>query len=90
MTLDDTVGQGQKSEFVQISPQRIHLKLRRGEKTKISFKVAHAKKYPVDLYYLMDLSNSMQDDRETVVSRLNLMKGVNCIDFMDFAYTYHS
>ena len=69
LTLDDTVAPGGESEFVQISPQRIRLKLRLGEKTKIKFKVANAKKYPVDLYYLMDLSNSMSDDRETVVSR---------------------
>lgn len=68
LTLEDTVGQGRGSEFVQISPQRIRLKLRLGEKTKVSFKVANAKKYPVDLYYLMDLSNSMSDDRDTVVS----------------------
>ena len=69
LTIDDVAEEGEETKFVQISPQRIHLKLRLGEKRRISFKVAHAKKYPVDLYYLMDLSNSMSDDRDTVVSR---------------------
>lgn len=64
LTLDDIAGTG---EFVQISPQRVRLKLRLGEKEKIRFQVAQAKKYPVDIYYLMDLSNSMSDDRDTIV-----------------------
>ena len=29
------------------------------------FSVAMAEQYPVDLYYLLDLSNSMSDDRMT-------------------------
>ena len=29
--------------------------------------ISKALNYPVDLYYLMDLSNSMSDDRENVV-----------------------
>ena len=44
------------------------MRLRVGETTKIRFEVANAKTYPVDLYYLMDLSNSMSDDRDTIVS----------------------
>ena len=44
------------------------MRLRIGETTKIRFEVANAKTYPVDLYYLMDLSNSMSDDRDTIVS----------------------
>ena len=34
---------------------------------KIVFPLFKALNYPVDLYYLMDLSNSMSDDRENVV-----------------------
>jgi integrin beta 1 len=30
----------------------------------MSVKYAQAKDYPVDLYYLMDLSKSMEDDKE--------------------------
>ena len=54
-------------EFVQISPQKIKLKLRPGIEFGFSFEVAQSKDYPVDLYYLMDLSNSMSDDKETIV-----------------------
>ncbi len=33
-----------------------------GQPAKFEIKVKPAKDYPVDLYYLMDLSNSMSDD----------------------------
>ncbi len=56
--------------FHQISPQRIRVKLRPGLESRISFRIAQAKHYPVDLYYLMDLSNSMSDDRKNIVSNL--------------------
>ena len=61
---------GQAGKFVQISPQRVRLKLRKNVQKRVRFKVAHAKQYPVDLYYLMDLSNSMVDDRDNIVSIL--------------------
>ena len=70
---DGNVGPEDTTEFIQISPQKIKLKLRVGQTSKIRFKVANAKKYPVDLYYLMDLSNSMSDDRDTIVSTLNFL-----------------
>ena len=54
-------------EFIQISPQYIKLKLRVGQEEEIKFSVAQAMEYPVDLYYLMDLSNSMSDDRDNIV-----------------------
>ena len=66
LTLQETVEAGE--EIVQIAPQEINMRLRVGETTKIRFEVANAKTYPVDLYYLMDLSNSMSDDRDTIVS----------------------
>ena len=67
LTMDDEFTHEQ-GEFIQISPQRVRLKLRLGQKKTLTFKVAQAKKYPVDLYYLMDLSNSMSDDKDTIVS----------------------
>ena len=70
---DGNVGPEDTTEFIQISPQKIKLKLRVGQTSKIQFKVANAKKYPVDLYYLMDLSNSMSDDRDTIVSTLGFL-----------------
>ncbi len=48
-------------------PQAIRVRTRVGRKNRVRFRVAHAKQYPVDLYYLMDLSNSMSDDKDTIV-----------------------
>ncbi|XP_012274157.1 integrin beta-PS isoform X2 [Orussus abietinus] len=47
-------------EPVQIQPQRIRLRLRLGEESRIEVKYSQAEDYPVDLYYLMDLSASME------------------------------
>ena len=33
----------------------------------LRFRVSQSQDYPVDLYYLMDLSNSMSDDKENIV-----------------------
>ncbi|XP_078795376.1 integrin beta-2-like isoform X3 [Oryzias latipes] len=56
----------ERGEPVQLSPQKISLKLRPGlpQTFQVSFKRAEG--YPVDLYYLMDLSYSMKDDLENV------------------------
>ena len=54
-------------EFIQISPQYMKLRLRVGQEEEVRFSVAQAIAYPVDLYYLMDLSNSMSDDRDNIV-----------------------
>ena len=43
------------------------LRLRVGQEQTLRFSVAQAEQYPVDLYYLMDLSNSMSDDRDNIV-----------------------
>lgn len=55
-----------KQEPIQLSPQRVSLKLRPGlsETFRVAFKRVQG--YPVDLYYLMDLSYSMKDDLENV------------------------
>ncbi|KAL0978387.1 hypothetical protein UPYG_G00169850 [Umbra pygmaea] len=51
---------------VQLTPQNIEVKLRVGvpQEFKVSFKRAEG--YPIDLYYLMDLSFSMKDDLDTI------------------------
>ncbi|XP_026495525.2 integrin beta-nu [Vanessa tameamea] len=53
---------------VQIQPQKIRLSLKPRETRKIKFSYRPAKNYPLDLYYLMDLTWSMKDDKETLVS----------------------
>jgi integrin beta 1 len=49
---------------VQIKPQRVTVTLRKGEEFTLPFQYAQAEDYPVDLYYIMDLSASMEEHRE--------------------------
>ncbi|KAL1375620.1 hypothetical protein pipiens_004614 [Culex pipiens pipiens] len=58
----------ERLEAVQISPQRIKLKLGKLEPHSFKFTYRPAKHYPLDLYYLMDLTWSMKDDRDTLVN----------------------
>lgn len=55
-----------KSDSIQIRPQRVHLTLRSGQEYNLTFQYSPAEDYPVDLYYLMDLSASMADDRDAL------------------------
>ncbi|KAM4626508.1 integrin beta-6 isoform 1-T2 [Discoglossus pictus] len=50
----------------QISPQKLVLKLRPGSDVTFQVNVRQNEDYPVDLYYLMDLSASMHDDLITI------------------------
>lgn len=50
----------------QLAPQRVRLTLRPGEPQKFQVRFQRVQGYPVDLYYLMDLSYSMKDDLERV------------------------
>ncbi|KAJ7405289.1 integrin beta-6 isoform X3 [Willisornis vidua] len=54
------------SDVTQISPQKITLRLRPGHEETIQIKVRQTEDYPIDLYYLMDLSASMDDDLNTI------------------------
>ncbi|XP_049978042.1 integrin beta-1 [Alexandromys fortis] len=58
----------QPEDITQIQPQQLLLKLRSGEPQKFTLKFKRAEDYPIDLYYLMDLSYSMKDDLENVKS----------------------
>ncbi|MCI4378656.1 hypothetical protein PGIGA_G00218320 [Pangasianodon gigas] len=51
---------------VQVQPQEIELTLRPGHAFTFQLKFKRAVGYPVDLYYLMDLSYSMDDDLKNV------------------------
>lgn len=53
------------SEVIQIAPQEVYLRMRVNDPFNITLKYARAE-YPVDLYYLMDLSFSMKDDKDTL------------------------
>ncbi|XP_071440832.1 integrin beta-PS-like [Hetaerina americana] len=54
------------TDAVQLRPQKVKLKLRVGEPFPIKLQYSQAEDYPVDLYYLMDLSASMSDDKDTL------------------------
>ncbi|KAF5909912.1 integrin beta-6-like [Clarias magur] len=49
-----------------ITPQRMALKLRPGTRASFQVKVQQSEHYPVDMYYLMDLSASMFDDLKKI------------------------
>ena len=49
---------------VQLKPQHVQLSMRVNEAYNMDFYYEQAIDYPVDLYYLMDLSKSMEDDKE--------------------------
>uniref|UniRef100_A0AAQ4QEY0 Integrin beta n=1 Tax=Gasterosteus aculeatus aculeatus TaxID=481459 RepID=A0AAQ4QEY0_GASAC len=53
-------------QITQIQPQKLSLTLRSGEPQTFELKFKRAEDYPIDLYYLMDLSFSMKDDLENV------------------------
>ncbi|KAG8191111.1 hypothetical protein JTE90_010035 [Oedothorax gibbosus] len=52
-----------ESEAIQIKPQEIRIRLRPNSVQKFEVQFRQAVDYPIDLYYLMDLSNSMKDDK---------------------------
>ncbi|XP_065118246.1 integrin beta-1-like [Paramisgurnus dabryanus] len=54
------------SEITQIQPQKLTLNLRAGEPQKFNLKFKRAEDYPIDLYFLMDLSDSMLSNLENV------------------------
>ena len=58
------------SQQIQIRPQRIRAVLRPGESITFTATVKPAPNFPLDLYYLMDLSHSMRDD-------LNNLRGLS-------------
>ncbi|EZA50855.1 Integrin beta-PS [Ooceraea biroi] len=62
-TLEDLPLSSDKKNSVQVQPQRMQLRLRRGEEHRLTLRYSQAEDYPVDLYYLMDLSASMEPYR---------------------------
>ncbi|CAI8030409.1 Integrin beta-1 [Geodia barretti] len=56
----------QLGETVQISPQAIRLNLRTGEPQTFTLSVKPARNYPLDMYFLMDLSGSQASDLDSL------------------------
>ncbi|XP_071603655.1 integrin beta-6 isoform X2 [Heliangelus exortis] len=61
-----TVAAQDNSDVTQISPQKLTLRLRPRHEETIQIQVRQTEDYPIDLYYLMDLSASMDDDLNTI------------------------
>ncbi|XP_077129448.1 integrin beta-5 isoform X2 [Ranitomeya variabilis] len=55
-----------QADIIQVTPQRLSLSLRPGAAASFRVHVRQVEDYPVDLYYLMDLSLSMKDDLDTI------------------------
>ncbi|XP_031560652.1 integrin beta-1-like isoform X2 [Actinia tenebrosa] len=51
---------------IKVAPQNLTLRLRPGQPSTFNVKVRMPENYPVDLYYLMDLSGSMLEDIQQV------------------------
>ncbi|KAM9337147.1 integrin beta-1-like [Symphorus nematophorus] len=58
--------QRQHRQVTQLQPQSVRLHLRPGEPQSFEVKFKRVEDYPIDLYYLMDLSFSMEDDLPNV------------------------
>uniref|UniRef100_A0A4X2KXC5 Integrin beta n=2 Tax=Vombatus ursinus TaxID=29139 RepID=A0A4X2KXC5_VOMUR len=64
---DEPLSQGAQGDgATQLAPQKLRVKLRPGETQRLRVRFRRVEGYPVDLYYLMDLSYSMKDDLERV------------------------
>ncbi|XP_065352870.1 integrin beta-PS-like [Cloeon dipterum] len=51
---------------VQVRPQKAALQIRAGDSISIPLRFRAARNYPLDVYFLMDLTYSMSDDKETL------------------------
>lgn len=60
----DLSDKGELEKAVQIKPQRVLLRMRPNKPSSLKVEFRQAEDYPVDLYYLMDLSKSMEDDKD--------------------------
>ena len=62
----DNNNKNNENHIIQMRPQHISAGLRRGETKAFNITFKLAEDYPVDLYYLMDLSQSMFDDLQSL------------------------
>uniref|UniRef100_V9K785 Integrin beta n=1 Tax=Callorhinchus milii TaxID=7868 RepID=V9K785_CALMI len=68
----------------QISPQEVIVNLRAGDEKTLNMMVFHPKRAPLDLYFLMDFSNSMSDDLDNLKKLGNKLADV--LSFMSSNY----
>eukprot|EP00118_Oscarella_pearsei_P028848 m.3091 g.3091 ORF g.3091 m.3091 type:complete len:808 (+) comp9048_c0_seq1:244-2667(+) len=68
ITQDEQLGSRASGQIYQVGPQAFDVSLRRGEPVNLTVTVHRTKNYPIDLYYLMDFSNSTYDDLQKLKS----------------------
>lgn len=61
------------NNMVQIKPQRVNLKIRPHIPHTFEIQFRQVEDQPVDLYYLMDLSDSMRDDKDKLTALATLL-----------------
>uniref|UniRef100_UPI00398F745E integrin beta-3-like n=1 Tax=Pristiophorus japonicus TaxID=55135 RepID=UPI00398F745E len=66
LSLSEKGSSGKLDQIVQFAPQKVAINLRRGESRSFTVQVRQVDDYPVDIYYLMDVSYSMKDDLVTI------------------------
>ncbi|XP_075702652.1 integrin beta-3 [Rhinoderma darwinii] len=64
--LSDKGSGGETEKITQMTPQKIELHLRPDDSKIFTVQVRQVEDYPVDIYYLMDLSYSMKDDLASI------------------------
>jgi len=62
-----TISDKELSSYPQLKPQKVTIRLRPHSTHTLKLQFKQALDYPIDLYYLMDLSKSMEDDRDNLV-----------------------
>ena len=60
---------GQIENIVLVQPQHVKLKIRPGSSQGVKFKIGQSPEYPLDLYFLLDLSWSMENTTKTVAEK---------------------
>lgn len=64
--IDEVTPVDKAGSDVQLEPAKVRLSLRQGSKQTFTVRFRQAEDYPVDLYYLMDLTQSMKEHKNKV------------------------
>ncbi|XP_014241512.1 integrin beta-PS-like [Cimex lectularius] len=73
MTILQSIDFKENLHFNRLSPNNVKLSLRKGKPYNINIKFKHEPHFPLDLYYLMDMSNSMKDDKDKLSAIGNML-----------------
>ena len=60
---------GNTNNIVLVQPQEVKVKIRPGSSVPINFRIGQSRQYPLDLYFLLDLSWSMENTTKTVAEK---------------------